>query len=233
LKKGCLIALGIPVGLLILVVALFWFNYYDVHVRYRLTVEVEDGDQIKTGSSVIDASYPIDPEWIWEGPNTHLSRIVGYAPTVELGEKGMLFLKFANADRTPDQIRARNKQFFCAMDDMWCLPFAAYGKPGTGINSARNKQKAALDELLRQKGPRDVSFEMLPGLITFRNIDGEHRYLQPRPENLAATFGPGVELKRVTVQLTDDPVTPMPEIWPQWLKKDGEMEGWLKGYRDN
>ncbi|MCA9468988.1 MAG: hypothetical protein KC643_26590, partial [Nitrospira sp.] len=27
------------------------------------------------------------------------------------------------------------------------------------------------------------------------------------PENLAATFGPGVELKRITLEITDEPVT--------------------------
>jgi hypothetical protein len=68
LKKDCLIALGIPVGLVLFVVALFWFNYYGVHVHYRLTVEIEDGDQVRTGSSVVDAVYDVDPEWIWEGP---------------------------------------------------------------------------------------------------------------------------------------------------------------------
>jgi hypothetical protein len=92
--KGCLVALGIPVGLVILVIGIFWLNYYDVHVRYRLTVEVQDGDQIKTGSSVIDAAYRIDPGWIWEGPHDYDPDIVGYLPTVDLGKEGMLFLTF-------------------------------------------------------------------------------------------------------------------------------------------
>jgi hypothetical protein len=34
------------------------------------------------------------------------------------------------------------------------------------------------------------------------------------PYDLAASFGPGVELKRVTLELTDDPITPMPEYGP-------------------
>jgi hypothetical protein len=68
MKKGCLIALGVPVGLVILVAACFWLNFYDVHVRYRLTVEVQDGDQIKIGSSVIEAAYDIQPAWSWSGP---------------------------------------------------------------------------------------------------------------------------------------------------------------------
>jgi hypothetical protein len=229
LKKGCLIALGIPVAFVLGIITLFWANYYDVHVRYRLTVEVQDGNQIKTGSSVIDASYEIDPDWIWEGPNTHLSKIVGYAPTVDLGERGMLFLTFSNTSRTPDGIRESNRQFFCAMDDIWCLPFAAYGGQGKGVDGHHSARKAILNELLRQKGPREVPFVLLPEFKTYRDIDGRPRYLNPRPEDLAATFGPGVELKRVILELTDDPVTPMPDIWPQWLKTNFEIEG--IGYR--
>ena len=60
--KGCLVALEIPAGLVIAVVCYLWLSFYDVHMRYLLTVEVQNGDQIKTGSSVIDASYNIEPD---------------------------------------------------------------------------------------------------------------------------------------------------------------------------
>ena len=50
-------------GLVVLAVAFFWFNFYDIHVRYRLTVEVQDSDQVKTGSSVIDVRYNREPTW--------------------------------------------------------------------------------------------------------------------------------------------------------------------------
>ena len=234
--KGCLIALGILVGLVVLVVGFWNLNFYDVHVRYRLTVEVQDGDQIKTGSSVIDAPYGMQPDWSPSGPGA-LLRFVGYAPTVDLGEKGMLFLTFEDVPRTPNSIRARNSQFFCASDDMWCLPFAAYGEPGTGVATgvgpAFSKQKAALTELLRKSGPRDVSFVVLPRLGRFLNINDPLTLVPVSPYDLAASFGPGVELKRVILQLTDDPVTRPPEIWPQWLKEKGQMRGKLKGYQND
>jgi hypothetical protein len=220
--KGCLVALGILAGLVTLMIGYLWLSFYDVHVRYRLTVEVQDGDQIKTGSSVIDVSYNIEPAWSPSHFNS-FPRPVGYAPTIDLGEKGMLFLTFSNATRTSAQMIERNKHAFCLFDDIGCLPFAAYGKPSG--NTEFPQKKAALFELLRQRGPRDVPFSTLPELKTYREIDGQHRYLTPRPEDLAATFGPGVELKRVILQLTDDPLTPMPEIWPRWLKKNFETEG--------
>jgi hypothetical protein len=234
--KGCLgAALKIFAGLVILVIAAIVFvlsGFYDIHVRYRLTVEVQDGNQIKTGSSVVDASYNIQPDYlVYAGYNTRPG-IEGYAPTVDLGEKGLLFLTFVNADRTPDQIRVMGKALFCAADDIWCLPFAAYDKPGAGVGTnTYSKRKAELSELLRSNsGPRDVPFVALPQLMRFVTVNGERRYVDLMPDDLAASFGPGVQLKRVVLQLTDDPVTPQPQIWPQWLKESGDTYvGTLKG----
>ncbi|MGY4480393.1 hypothetical protein [Bradyrhizobium sp. USDA 3364] len=230
MRNGCLIALGLPVGLVIAGIGLLWLNFYSVHVRYRLTVEVQDGDQIKTGSSVIDVAYNIEPSW---SPSQYNSfpRPVGYAPTVDLGEKGLLFLTFSDATRTAAQRAQRNKQVFCLFDDIGCLPFAAYRLSGGAADYAR--KKTALEDLLRQRGPRDVPFVTLPQLIRFVDIDGQHKYIDLPPDDLAANIGPGVKLKRVVLQLTDDPVTPRPEIWPQWLKEKGQMSAVLKGYQND
>jgi hypothetical protein len=220
--KGCLLfALGIPAGLLILAVVVFRLNFYDIHVRYRLTVEVQDGDQLKTGSSVVEALYDIQPTWSWSGPGNY-TRVVGYAPTVDLGDKGLLFLSFSNATPTPEE-RARWSVYFCGADSMYCLPFEAYGQ--RDVRTHYYDREASLKTLLRQSGPRDVPFVVLPKLARFRNGDDPRLLVHVSPDNLAAAFGPGVELKRVVLQLTDDPVSPMPETWPQWLKQAGQEEG--------
>ena len=75
----------------------------------------------------------------------------------------------------------------------------------------------ALRELLRQSGSRELPFFFLPKLIRFVEVNGEREWIELQPANLAISFGPGVELKRVVLQLTDEPVTPQPKIWPQWL----------------
>jgi hypothetical protein len=214
--KGCLVTLGILMGVLVLLGGYLWLSFYYIHVRYRVTVEVQDGDQIKTGSSVIDVSYNIEPDWSpshfnsWPTP-------VGYAPTVDLGEKGMLFLTFSDATRPPGQRVELSKQVFCLFDDIGCLPFAAYHISGGGAGF--HQKKAALHELLRQSGPREVPFLFLPKLVRFVDVSGEHKSVEVPPGDLAVRFGLGVELKRVVLQLTNDPVTPRPETWPQWLKE--------------
>ena len=219
LKKGCLIALGIPVAIVLWVIGILWLNFYDIHVRYRLTVEVKDGDQIKTGSSVIDASYNVQPDWTWSGPHTYDPRVVGYAPTVDLGEKGLLFLTF-DQSQTQFYRRERSKQIPCQFGVIGCLPFAAYNKSGVWSNAG--DEKSRLDELLRQSGPHDVPIAMLPKFARFRDINEPLSSMSVAPENLSASLGPGVELSRVTLQITDDPVTPQPTIWPKWLGEKGD-----------
>jgi hypothetical protein len=227
--KGCLRALGIFAGVAVALIVLVRLNFYNIHVRYRLTVEVQDGDQLKTGSSVIDLSYNIEPSW----SPSHFNSFpvpVGYAPTVDLGEKGLLFVTFSNATRTPEQQSERQKPGFCLFDDIGCLPFAAYGKSGGGADF--RQKKIALDALLRESGPRDVPFVALPKLARFRDGDDQRLLVHVSPYDLAATFGPSVELKRVALQLTNDPITPPPKIWPQWLtiKHHNTV---LRGYEDD
>ena len=250
--KGCLpVALKIFAGLVILVIALVWLNFYVVHVRYRLTVEVQDGDQIRTGSSVLDVEYPINPDSFMNfGGVSSYRRVVGYAPTVDLGEKGLLFLTLFNAHRTSQQTIEVKKRIFCVLDNVPCLPFAAYAKPGSlpvTVGVTFSSQKAALDELLRQSGSRDVPFIFLPKLARFLDANDQHKLAPVSPDDLAASFGravklvpvspddlavsfgPGVQLKRVILQLTDDPVTPQPQIWPQWTRAERVNSG-LSGY---
>lgn len=205
---------------MIFVVALFWLNYYDLHVRYRLTVELQDGDEVRTGSSVIDAAYVIDPGWIWECPHAYDPRIFGYAPTVDLGKKGMVFLTF---DKTESCFYAqeRRKQIACGFGVIGCLPFAAYNKRGVWHDPS--ELKGSLKELIRQIGPRDMPIAMLPKFARFLDINDPLSLDYFSSDELAAKLGSGVQLKRVILQLTDDPVTPPPEIWPQWLAKKGYL----------
>src|SRR5579863_7425071 len=91
--------------------------HQNFRVRYRLTVEVQDGDQVKSGSGVIEVSYDIYPDdFVYFGQA--VPKPSGYAITIDLGKKGLLFVTFANADRTPDQRIARNHEVFCILDDI-------------------------------------------------------------------------------------------------------------------
>jgi hypothetical protein len=195
------------------------------HVRFRLIVEVKDGDQIRTGSSVIEVEYPISPDSLSSisGSGYSFRRVAGYAATVDLGAKGSLFLTFTNAQRTSQQAIELNKRILCLLDVVACLPFYAYAKPGSlPVGLLPSEQKAALDQLLGQSGPRDVPFIALPQLVTFLDINDKRTERIVSPSDLSASFGAGIELSRVVLELTDGAITPEPKTWPQWLKVKGQ-----------
>jgi hypothetical protein len=83
-----LIKIAVPCLLVVVAiygcVSLIWQN---ISVRFRLTLEVKDGDQIRTGSSVLEVGYPIVPDSLNMGTSS-FRRVIGYAATVDLGEKG-------------------------------------------------------------------------------------------------------------------------------------------------
>ncbi|WP_066268991.1 hypothetical protein [Blastomonas sp. CCH3-A3] len=56
-----------------------------------------------------------------------------------------------------------------------------------------------------------------PMLVRFRDINDPTTVERVDPDALAASFGEGVKLRRVTVQLTDDPVTKGIEKRLKWL----------------
>lgn len=142
----------------------------------------------------------------------------------------MLFLTFEYAERTPARIIAKNEQFFCAMEEMWCLPFAAYGKPGSGVSGNRKDRKAVLDTLLRNSGPRDIPSTFVPQFGRFLDINAPLSLVLLAPSDFELQLGTGVKLKRGTLALTHDDVTPPPENWPQWLKNKGAMSHVLFGW---
>ena len=54
-------------------------------------------------------------------------------------------------------------------------------------------------------------------LVTFADRDDPTSVARVDPDDLAASFGEGVKLRRITVQLTDDPVTSGIEERLGWL----------------
>lgn len=61
-------------------------------------------------------------------------------------------------------------------------------------------------------------------MVRFTNINDPNSGEEVDPRNLATTMGPGVHLASVTFELTHDPVTPIPRIWPAWLKSQTVRE---------
>ncbi len=67
--------------------------------------------------------------------------------------------------------------------------------------------------------------QVYPLLLTFRDVRDPTSVERVDPADLAATFGPGVTLRRITVAVTDDPVTTGIEKRLGWLaqSEDGGL----------
>ena len=100
------------------------------------------------------------------------------------------------------------------LPDQWL--FALIGEPAELIYHAspdalggipRHDRGAWLAAIPGHEGEVTLTDGALPRLVTFADIDDPATVTLVDPENLAASFGPGVRLASVTLEVTDDAVT--------------------------
>lgn len=175
-----------------------WWLTYDPTpaYRYRLTVEVETPEGLRTGSSVIEVETS-------ESSFPHSSvnhRVRGEAVAVDLPGGKTLFALLRSEN---DNDWARRVMFMLA-------PEAPEG--------TADPFQARLDDMLELEGPIQVprmwppvahlrQRSAYPMMVTFGDLGDPTSVERVDPDDLAASFGGGVRLMRITVQMSDDPVT--------------------------
>lgn len=177
--------------------------------RYRLSVEVETPEGLKSGSSVIQVEQSVGRAGGNPASSQIYRRIRGEAVAVDLLGGLTLFALLRSES-----------------DIEWAetvVPRVAPKGGGTG-------SEPRFDGMLKLKGKVEVprTFPPVawikrrsayPMLVTFGDLADPTSVALVDPDDLAATFGEGVRLKRITVQLTDDPVTTGIEERLGWLGK--------------
>jgi hypothetical protein len=91
----------------------------------------------------------------------------------------------------------------CIYSDIGCMPFVAYKLTKLIVSSSssfHSERKAALAELFRQSGLRDVPLAALPKLVRFGDINDPHTLMQVSPYDLAAIW------PRSHTQTRDSPI---------------------------
>ena len=182
--------------------------------RYRLTVEVDTPDGVKTGSSVIEVDTEVAGGYSIPTPGRVTNRVRGEAVTVDLGEGRVLFALLrseADIDWAGRGMYRLSPQY-------------------AGENALRDGYRNMLRHRPERTVPRHFSRadqvnkrSAYPMLVTFGDLDDPTSVEEVDPDDLAATFGEGVSLKRITVQITDDPVTSGIEQRLGWLGNIREM----------
>jgi hypothetical protein len=165
-------------------------------IRYRLTLEVETPEGTKTGSGMIQH---------WARWNDGITHGLGAGPGLaldtraeaiitDLGARGLLLCLLSG-----DGARASSSGEELLLPVIF--PFEKWG-------GAIENYSAYLGRLESRKPVANAPLKSLPMLARLRDPLDPATAERVDPTNLAATFGSGVRLVRVTAQITDDPLPP-------------------------
>lgn len=168
--------------------------------RYRVTIEVDTPQGLRSGSSVIEVRAG-EVGTTLGGAGVEVS---GEAVAVDLPGGQTLFALLRG--------EAENDWAGRVMFDVTPRPRS---EPGQEKKSFGRRIEAILDNHKLNVVPRmkpaafdaDPPISGYPIMVGFMNIKDPKTVVRVDPDNLAGSFGDGVKLRRITVQLTDDAMT--------------------------
>lgn len=163
-------------------------------LRYKMTVEVETPDGIRTGASVRELKYFNSNGWFVFGESRPSVEMRGEAIEVNLPDGKVLFALLTGGSGEIDYAKL--------------LPGRALGSRmlSEKVDPLQWRQEAKLwPNTVKTIGLKQT--DPLPMLVTFRNLTDPKSVERVDPDNLAANFGSGVKLKLITIRTTDEPVT--------------------------
>jgi hypothetical protein len=160
----------------------------DETFRYKMTVEVDTPQGLKAGYAVREMRYRAGGGFMFGEGKAQL-RVVGEAVAVDLPGGRTLFALLTGQDGYVDYAGNGVSTVFRVMD-----------RDGS--------RKGGPHELWpRVPVIREPITDPLPKLVTFKDNRDPKSVETVEPANLAKSFGPGVRLKRITVQSTGEDVT--------------------------
>ncbi len=184
--------------------------------RYRLTVEVDTPEGLKSGSSVIEVATSKGSKYSIPSPGALSYKVRGEAVTVDLGSRGLLFA-LLRSDESAD----------------WAAGAFEAMAPATTIDERMKSDDAYGDSraaVLALKGPQVVPRwrepyrsgtkqprSGYPMFVRFADIADPKTVAKVDPDALVASFGKGIKLRRITVERTGDAVTTGIEGRLGWL----------------
>lgn len=165
--------------------------------RFKLTVEVETPEGLKSGSSVIEVWAAFETP----GSQRRMWRVRGEAVAVDLpGGQTLFALLKTNAH----------------YEDMAGLSMMTLD-PRFQYDVVESAERIARRDGIRS--PAEVAPKDYPLLVRFRGVVDPASVRQVDPADLVTSFGPGMRLKRITVEVTDDAVTTGIEKRLVWLPR--------------
>ena len=164
-------------------VVIYKLIYPTVEWHQKLTVSVNVGGQVVSGSSVVAVTATKMPTVLFSFHDMRWDAR-GEATVVQLPDGRYLFALLNNS-----------------------IVLAGNVFPGAGQREPIDLIKRARLYKSLKTEVRDVPHSALPLLVTFTDITDPTTVKKVDPRDLPATFGPGVTLERVTLEITDEKVT--------------------------
>jgi hypothetical protein len=150
--------------------------------KYRLTLEVETPEGVKSTSGII----AVHPDRGYSRSGRTSSK--GDAVLVDLGGGKNLLALLAHLDNTLD------------LDGVNYIALRAHRAAGRNVS---------FSELSRITGPVAVTGDLIPVLISFADLGDPRTARALAPDNLAAALGPGFRLRGVTAEVVPNGLWPL------------------------
>lgn len=175
----------------------FYAQYQTYTYRYRMTVNVQVGTQIHSGSSVIEVRLRQTPKLLYEDLSL-VPSAVGEAVFVDLGGSRNVVALLTSG---PTGLGAG-------------YPMAVVPRHFGLTHEDRD-----LPRFPNLKGTWTLPPADMPTLVTFARPDDPATARVIAPSEFERVFGPQYRLQDVTVEMTTDPVTSGIELRLPWLKE--------------
>ena len=186
--------------------------------NYRLRLDIETPDGPRHGESVLQC-MPFDTgdHWWSRGELRRAGvRVKGEAVAVDLGARGTLFALLIGPQGDVDYAAYLPQK---ALIRLGVVRTDYSTNPNISTTEiVRNREQA----IRSHRGVVDLLPAEIPMLVRFGDLADPKSVASVDPNDLAASFGPGVKLVRATIETTDDPVT----------TGIAKRLGWLEQYYD-
>ncbi len=165
--------------------------------RQALTVTVETPAGERTGRTVVEVGA-----WFGQQPlsaNEVSYEVTGEATAVEVAPGRWLFALLGGSQ----------ERYACAVGSAMGWQDGPWVRNSPVPEAEQRRRGEWLAEVPRQVGRPPVALpeRCLPQLVTFDNLADPASVREVNPDNLAATFGPGVRLAGATIAVTEEPLT--------------------------
>lgn len=179
--------------------------------RYKTTVTVETPEGVKSGSAVREVTVSTGDEFL---PEMHPTvKVRGEAVAVDLGKRGVLFAIMRD-EYSPSYA-------YGVVFKAFPIPGKPTGAEGMTPEGIRYYESLKAKTRLKKKN--------FPMFVRFRDINDPKTVERVDPENLAASFGNGVKLTGIDIEMTEDDVTMNVAERILWLHKRRHVMGYIGG----